>query len=65
MRLLGLELSDAGIMLAGSDPVQLLEIEGTERESPGYAFSQEKHSRGSPVPFRQFQAAEQDQTRPA
>jgi hypothetical protein len=42
MRLLGLELSDAGIMLAGSDPIQLLEIDGTERESPGYAFAEKK-----------------------
>ncbi|MBW2411161.1 MAG: FHA domain-containing protein [Deltaproteobacteria bacterium] len=42
MRLLGLELSDAGIMLAGSDPVRLLEIDGTERESPGYAFPEKK-----------------------
>ena len=42
MRLLGLELSDAGIMLAGSDPIQLLEIEGPERESPGYAFPEKK-----------------------
>ena len=42
MRLLGLELSDAGIMLAGSDPVQLLEIDGTECESPGYAFPEKK-----------------------
>jgi hypothetical protein len=42
MRLLGLELSDAGIMLAASDPIQLLEIDGTDRESPGYAFPEKK-----------------------
>ena len=42
MRLLGLELSDAGIMLAGSDPIRLLEIDGTDRESPGYAFPEKK-----------------------
>jgi hypothetical protein len=38
MSLLGLELSDAGIMLAGSDPVQLIELDGAYKESPAYAF---------------------------
>jgi hypothetical protein len=38
MRLIGLELSDAGIIVAGATPQQLLEIDGTEKESPGYAL---------------------------
>jgi hypothetical protein len=42
MRLLGLELSDAGIMLAGSNPNQLLALDGPELESPGYAFPEKK-----------------------
>ena len=43
MSLLGLELSDAGIMLAGSEPIQLLAIDETDRESPGYALPEKKH----------------------
>lgn len=42
MPLLGLELSDAGIMLAGSDPVQLLALDGSDLESPGYALAEKK-----------------------
>lgn len=38
MRLLGLELSDAGIMVATNDPVGLLQIDGADRESPGFAL---------------------------
>jgi hypothetical protein len=38
MRLIGLELSDAGIIAVGDTPQQLLEIDGTEKESPGYAL---------------------------
>ena len=38
MSILGLELSDAGIMAAGTDPVKLLQIDGADRESPGFAL---------------------------
>ena len=38
MRLLGLELSDAGIIVAGGTPERLLEIDGRDTESPGYAL---------------------------
>lgn len=38
MSLLGLELSDAGIMVAVKDPVRLLQIDGADRESPGFAL---------------------------
>ena len=40
MRLLGLELSDAGILAAGSDSARLLELDGPEKESPGYALAE-------------------------
>jgi len=42
MTLLGLELSDAGIMVAGREPVQLLKIEGNQLESPGIAIPEKK-----------------------
>ena len=38
MSLLGLELSDAGIMAAATDPMRLLQIDGADRESPGFAL---------------------------
>lgn len=38
MSLLGIELSDAGIIAAGGTPMRLLEIDGTEKESPGIAL---------------------------
>jgi hypothetical protein len=38
MSVLGLELSDAGIMVATHDPVGLLQIDGAERESSGFAL---------------------------
>ena len=38
MTLLGLEISDAGILAAGSDPLRLLEIDGQKQESPGFAI---------------------------
>ncbi len=38
MNLLGLELSDAGILAAGSNPSKLLNIDGDRRESPGFAI---------------------------
>ncbi|MFC1813147.1 FHA domain-containing protein [Thermodesulfobacteriota bacterium] len=38
MTLLGLELSDAGIIVAGGRSAKLLEVDGHELESPGYAI---------------------------
>jgi hypothetical protein len=38
MSLLGLELSDAGILVAGSEPVGLLKIDTDSIESPGFAL---------------------------
>ena len=38
MSLLGIELSDAGIMAAAGDPPRLLPIDGTEPSSPGFAL---------------------------
>ncbi|MEA1947457.1 MAG: FHA domain-containing protein [Thermodesulfobacteriota bacterium] len=38
MTLLGLELSDAGILVAGGNPSRLLEIDGQKQESPGFAI---------------------------
>ena len=37
MTLIGMELSDAGIMAAAGDPPQLLSIDGPMQESPGFA----------------------------
>jgi hypothetical protein len=37
MGLLGLELSDAGILVAGGNPPALLRVDGTQTESPGFA----------------------------
>ena len=39
MSLLALELSDAGMRVAGGDPPRLLEVDGSETESPGYALA--------------------------
>ena len=38
MSLLGLELSDAGILVAGTEPAGLLKIDGNRFESPGFAL---------------------------
>ena len=38
MRLLGLELSDAGILVAGTQPAGLLKIDENSFESPGFAL---------------------------
>ena len=38
MSLLGMELSDAGIMVAGAGPAGLLKIDGNSVESPGFAL---------------------------
>ncbi|MDR4508178.1 MAG: FHA domain-containing protein [Candidatus Brocadiaceae bacterium] len=43
MTLLALELSDAGVMVAGGEPAQLLKIDKGEKESPGYAIIQNGH----------------------
>jgi hypothetical protein len=42
MTLLGLELSDAGIIVAGGRSAKLLEVDGHELESPGYAIPEKK-----------------------
>ncbi len=39
MTLLGIELSDAGIMAAAGDPPLLLDTDGAEKSSPGFALS--------------------------
>ena len=41
MRLIALELSDAGIMAAAKEPLGLLQLDGEDRESPGFALSDE------------------------
>jgi hypothetical protein len=38
MSLLGLELSDAGIMVAAAEPLRLVEVDGRDQASPGYAL---------------------------
>jgi len=45
MHLLGLEISDAGIMAATKDPVALLQLDGVELESPGFAFAEKRQLR--------------------
>jgi hypothetical protein len=42
MNLLGLELSDAGILVAASKPAGLLEIDGNSVESPGFALAEKQ-----------------------
>ena len=42
MRTLGLEISDAGIMVAACDPERLLIIDGEDTESPGFALAKRK-----------------------
>jgi hypothetical protein len=42
MNLLGLELSDAGILVAASKPARLLEIDGNSIESPGFALAEKQ-----------------------
>jgi hypothetical protein len=39
MTVLGIELSDAGIMAAAGDPPRILETDGGEKSSPGFALS--------------------------
>ncbi|MGD8763471.1 MAG: FHA domain-containing protein [Desulfobacteraceae bacterium] len=40
MSLLGLELSDAGILVAGSQPLRLIETDGNDIESSGFALAE-------------------------
>lgn len=40
MPLLGMELSDAGILVAGSHPLRLIETDGKDTESPGFALTE-------------------------
>ena len=42
MSLLGLELSDAGILVAGSEADGLLKVDGNSAESPGFALPEKK-----------------------
>jgi len=42
MTLLGLELSDAGILAAGGYPSRLLEVDGQKKESPGVSIPEKK-----------------------
>ncbi|MBW2604657.1 MAG: FHA domain-containing protein [Deltaproteobacteria bacterium] len=42
MTLLGLELSDAGILVAGGNPVRLLTVDGQKKESPGFAIPEKE-----------------------
>ena len=42
MSVLGVELSDAGILVAGGDPPALLKIDGDSVESPGFALPEKK-----------------------
>ena len=43
MSLLGLELNDTGIIVAGGEPAYLLDVDCMETESPGFAFLQNNH----------------------
>ena len=40
MSLIGLEISDAGIIAAGGTPAKLLELDGQATNSPGFALPQ-------------------------
>lgn len=42
MSILGVELSDAGILVAGGDPPGLLSVDGDGIESPGFALPEKK-----------------------
>ena len=42
MEIIGLELSDAGILAAGGSPSRLLQVDGHSVESPGYALQLKK-----------------------
>jgi hypothetical protein len=42
MNLLGLELSDAGILVAGDEPARLLRVDEDALESPGFALPEKK-----------------------
>ena len=38
MSVLGVELSDVGILVAGAEPARLLKVDGNSVESPGFAL---------------------------
>ena len=42
MTLLGLELADSGILVAGDNPIRLLTVDGQEQESPGFAIPEKE-----------------------
>ena len=42
MRIIGLEINDAGILAAGGSPPGLLDLDGENQESPGFALPQKK-----------------------
>ena len=42
MGLIGLELNDSGILAAGGNPPGLLDLDGEDQESPGFALPQKK-----------------------
>jgi hypothetical protein len=42
MSLLGLELSDAGILVAGGEPPRLLQVDGHNNQSPGFALPEKE-----------------------
>ena len=42
MSVLGVELSDAGILVAGGQPAALLEVDGNRVESPGFALAEKQ-----------------------
>jgi hypothetical protein len=42
MGLIGLELNDSGILAVGGSPLKLLELDGQDQESPGFALPQKK-----------------------
>ena len=42
MDIIGLELSDVGILAAGDEPARLMQVDGRAEESPGYALQVKK-----------------------
>jgi hypothetical protein len=42
MPLIGLEINDTGILAAGGSPLKLLDLDGRDQESPGFALPQTK-----------------------
>jgi len=42
MSIIGIELNDSGILAAGGSPPRLLDLDGQDQESPGFALPQKK-----------------------